>query len=202
MKIVSGLGLALVLAIGTAGCVQTADADSAVPTEPTIANFGLPSVDETTTTVAPTPFVASDAGFSAVFPDEPERGAQTVPVGGYEIPLTTYATYGGGRNDGWAMIVGAVDYSVVDDGGVVVAATLDAGLDGAARNIKGRVVSRTPVDLVGAVGLDGTIETDEAVVYVRLIGVGNRMWMLEDVEVAGEPARADYDTLLQTFQVL
>jgi len=201
MKIVQGLGLALALAIGTAGCVQTADADPAPPT-PTVPNLGLPLPGETTTTAPPEPFRAEDADFSALFPDgqEPERKTDTIPMLGWHVPVTSYGVFG--PNDDWALIVGFVDYGRIE-GSDVSPEVLDAALNGAGESFGGTVTSSSPIELVGAVGLDGVIEGDGVIMHLRLIGVGNRMWMIESLVGFGASNIADeYETLLQTFQVL
>jgi hypothetical protein len=223
MKIVPGLGLTLALALGTAGCMQTVDAGSSAPTPPTIANLGLPSdghaldasdgdapagaaLDEafdattttrTTTTTRPAAFVATASDFSAVFPSEPELHTQTITVGGRKLPYAFWSTEERGR----LVAVGFVDYRTpsFDATGQDV---LQAGLEGGATSVHGTILSSSPVDLVGAGGLDGVIEGDGFVLTVRLIAVGDRIWMLESVVDAGDQPGPEYQTLLETFQVL
>jgi hypothetical protein len=199
MKIVQGLGLALALAISTAGCVQQADAEAGPPTT-AVPNFGLPSPDSPTTVPAPEPFVAEDADFSAVFPEgeEPERQTQTVAVAGWHVPVTLYGVFDSDRS----VWIGQVDYARISGFDVVTAEVLDGALDGSGEDKHATVVSRTPVDLVGAVGLDGVIDGDGFTVHIRLIGVGDRMWMIQGLVPPAFPPSAEYQTLLQTFQVL
>jgi hypothetical protein len=208
MKIVQGLGLALALAMGTAGCVQSADAEAGPPTT-AVPNFGLPSPDAPTTLPAPEPFVATDASFSAVFPEgqEPERNTETIALLGWHVPVTAYAVWGDEDSDlddenDWAIIVGYVDYSRIEGTDLVTTEALDGALDGAGASFNGTVTSRTPVELIGAVGLDGVVEGDGLTMHVRLVGVGDRMWMLESITEPGVEIDEHYQTLLQTFQVI
>ncbi len=142
-------------------------------------------------TVAVAPFVAPDAGFSAVFPTPPKR--QTLPVVQAGVSLNVLL-YEATTNHEQV----AVAYTSLP--GVPAQSGLDDAINAAAANVKGTVTTRADTTYLGHPAEDAVITAPGAVVHVRVVYVGDKRYLLEGVTSAANTPHPQYDALLATFR--
>src|ERR1700682_5452781 len=95
---------------------------------------GSSSGSSTTPTPEATPYVATDSGFSAVFPATPARQTQKINQPGINTDLTLYTAT---TND--EQVVVAYQPLPLAPTSAEIQARLDAGVDGSASNVKGKI---------------------------------------------------------------
>ncbi len=138
---------------------------------------GSQSASSTTTpTPAATPFVATDSGFSAVFPGTPARQTQKINQPGINTDLILYTAT---TNDE-QVIVGS-EQLPLSPTGAELQSRLDAGVDGSASNVKGKILSRGNTTFLGKPAEDAVIEAEGAVVHERLAFFGSKLYIFEGI---------------------
>ena len=145
----------------------------------------------------PTPFVATDSGFSAVFPATPARQTQNINQPGLNTSMTLYIAT---TNDEQV----AVGYELLPlaPQGAAIQAGLDGGVAGSASNVSGTVSSKSQTQFLGQPAEDAVIEAPGAVVHERIVFIGSKLYVLEGITRTADAKHPAYDTLLATFKTL
>ena len=173
----SALLLGLVLAL--AGCGGSSNASTPTPT-PT-----------------PKPFVATDAGFSAVFPTTPQRSTQNTTQTGVSLTMTLYLAT---TNDE-QVAVGYAQLPLAPQGSAIQAG-LDGAVDGSAKNTGGTIVSRSNTTFLGQPAEDAVVQAQGAVAHERIVFIGSKLYVLEGITRSLDAKHPHYDTLLATFKTI
>jgi hypothetical protein len=153
-----------------------------------IALFVVSAVSTPTSSPSATPYMltASDAGFSARFPDKPQRIEKTVASG----PVLLYISSLSDET------VGVAFFRVNS----ASAFSLDGAIDGAATSLtNGKVVSRSTVTYHGQPAEDGVISFKGGIGNVRAVVIGSAAYLFEGFGSSASDFAPDYNTLLQTF---
>ena len=179
-----GFVVALAIGMAVAGAVavivgSTGTTDDRVVSSPT----------NVSTTTVPT-FVADDAGFSADFPNAPQRS--DLKLG--PVSAVAYLATAGGETVGVASAVAAAP------AGPALPPALDEDVDAAAANLHGTVPSRAMTGYLGQTAEDAVINVSGAIVRVRAFYSGSRVYMLLGFAATEAAAHPNYDRLLATFQ--
>jgi hypothetical protein len=157
-------GVALAAAIGLTAC------------------GGSSSNSATTPTPEPTPYVATDSSFSAVFPATPARSTQNVNQAGINATLTLYQA-----TTNTEQVAVAFELLPVAPQGDAIQASLDGGIAGSAKNVNGTVVSKSNVQFLGQPAEDAVIQAQGSVIRER---------------ISMDAKHPAYDKLLATFKTI
>lgn len=184
------LAVAVVVALGLAGC----GGDGAP--NPDDAGGATSTREAAPTTPALVDFRSEEGRFRVQLPEQPERSQQAVPVGDVSLTVVFFTVE---LSDSVAEVVGYVDYptEITETDPMVV---LDGAANGAAQQVSGTVVSRTPTTANGSPALDFVIEAQGAQVQSRGILVGNRLYLLETVTKEPDPDR--FGRLTGSFELV
>jgi hypothetical protein len=141
--------------------------------------------------------VATDAGFSAVFPTTPQRQTQNINQTGVATTMTLYLAT---TNDEQV----AVGYEKLPAApqGSAVQAGLDGGIDGSAKNTNGTIVSRSNTTFLGHPAEDAVVQAQGSVVHERLVFIGDKLYIFEGITGSMSAKHPWYDKLLATFKTL
>jgi hypothetical protein len=145
----------------------------------------------------PTPYVATDAGFSAVFPATPARQTQNINQPGLNTTMTLYIA----TTNSEQVAVASEQLPVAPQGSAIQAG-LDGGIAGSATNVKGTVLSKTQTQFLGQPAEDAVIQAPGAVVHERLVFIGSNLFVLEGITNSLDAKHPAYDILLATFKTL
>jgi hypothetical protein len=178
MTIRAGAGAVLV-AIGLAACGGSTSNNAATPTP------------------APTPFVATDSGFSAVFPTTPARSTQNINQTGVATTMTLYVA----TTNTEQVAVGFEQLPAAPTGAAIQAG-LDAGIAGSATNTNGTVLSKSQTQFLGQPAEDAVLQTQGAVVHERVVFIGAKLYVFEGITSTLDAKHPAYDKLLATFKTL
>lgn len=164
-----------------------------------LAGCGSTSTGTPTKTPAPspTPFVATDSGFSAVFPATPARQTQNINQPGLNTTMTLYLAT---TND--EQVAVAFEQLPAAPQGSAVQTGLDAGVAGSASNTKGQVLSKSPTQFLSQPAEDAVIQAPGAVVHERLVFIGAKLYVLEGITRTVDQKHPAYDTMLATFKTI
>jgi hypothetical protein len=167
-------------AIGLAACGSTSSNSAATPTP------------------APTPYVATDSGFSAVFPATPARSTHDINQTGIALTLTLYLATTNAEQVGVAYEPLPVAVS-----GTAIQAGLDGAVAGSATNVGGTVISKAQTQFLGQPAEDAVIQgPGGAVVHERIVFIGAKLYVLEGIAGSLDAKHPGYDKLLATFKTL
>ena len=166
---------------------------------PALAGCGGGGSSSSTPTPSPTPspYVATDAGFSAVFPTTPQKQTQNVNQNGVSLLTTLYLAT---TNDE-QIVVAYTQLPVAPQGGAVQAG-LDGGVNGSAQNVNGKIESRNNTTFLGQPAEDAVITAQGQVVHERIVFFGRKLFVLEGVTNSLNAKHPWYDRLLATFKTL
>jgi hypothetical protein len=142
-----------------------------------------------------TPFTATDAGFSAVFPATPKRSTQNIDQPGIKTTMTLYLAT---TNDEQ---IGVAEEQLPNaPQGPAIQAGLDGGIEGSAKSSNGTILSRSNTTFLGQPAEDAVIQTQGAAVHERLVFIGSKLFVLEGITRTATDKHPDYDRLLATFK--
>jgi hypothetical protein len=158
---------------------------------------GPSSTSAATPTPAPTPYVAADSGFSAVFPATPARSTQNINQPGINTTLTLYLA----TTNTEQVAVGYEPLPVAPQG-AEMQASLDGGVAGSAKNVNGQVVSKSNTQFLGQPAEDAVIQAQGSVVRERIFYVGTKLYVLEGITNNMDAKHPAYDRLLATFKTI
>jgi hypothetical protein len=158
---------------------------------------GSVSSNSATPTPTATPFVATDAGFSAVFPATPQRQTQKVNQPGINADQTLYVAT---TND--EQVIVAYQPLPLAPQHDEIQARLDAGVAGSASNVKGTVLSKSNTTMLGQPAEDAVIQAEGAVIHERIVFFGAKLYVFEGLNRTADAKHPAYDTLLATFKTL
>lgn len=152
-----------------------------------------------TSTPTPTasPFVATESGFSAVFPATPAKQTQKLNQPGINADLTLYVAT---TNDE-QVIVGYEPLPLAPTS-AEVQSRLDAGVDGSATNVHGKILSRSNTTMLGQPAEDAVIQAEGTVVHERIVFFGSKLYLFEGLTRTADAKHPAYDKLLATFKTL
>jgi len=150
-----------------------------------------------TPTPAPTPYVATDSGFSAVFPATPARSTQNINQPGINTTLTLYLA----TTNTEQVAVGYEPLPVAPTGDAIQT-SLDGGVAGSAKNVNGTVASKSNTTFLGQPAEDAVIQAQGTVVRERIFFVGSKLYVLEGITSSIDVKHPSYDTLLATFKTI
>jgi hypothetical protein len=166
---------------GFTTCAQTNGGDAAPPTT-------------TTTTPPRAPFVAADAGFSAVFPINPTRQTLVITGSGQKTTTLIYRAVTAGEN----VSVSYVSLAGTPPSGAIQS-VLDNSIEDGASNLKGIVASSDQIAYRDWPAEDAIIIAPGHVVYTRVVIIGSKVYVLEVVTDAADTPHPGYRELLATF---
>jgi hypothetical protein len=150
-----------------------------------------------TPTPTATPYVATESGFSAVFPATPDKQTQKVNQNGVNADLTLYVAT---TNDE-QVVVGyqALPFAPQHD---EIQARLDAGVAGSASNVKGTVLSKSNTTFLGQPAEDAVIQAEGTVIHERIVFFGAKLYLFEGLTRTADAKHPAYDKLLATFKTI
>jgi hypothetical protein len=158
---------------------------------------GQSSSSATTPTPSASPYVATESGFSAVFPATPAKQTQKLDQPGINADLTLYVAT---TNDE-QVIVGYEPLPLAPQQSEIQS-RLDAGVAGSASNTKGTVLSKSNTTFLGQPAEDAVIQAEGAVVHERIVFFGSKLYLFEGITRTADAKHPAYDTLLATFKTL
>jgi hypothetical protein len=177
--VIRAWGAAALLAIGLTAC------------------GGASSNSATTPTPTATPYLATDAGFSAVFPATPARSTQNINQTGVATTLTLYLA-----TTNTEQVAVGYEQLPVAPSGAAIQAGLDGGVAGSAKNTNGTVVSKSQTQFLGQPAEDAVIQAQGAVVHERIVFIGTKLYVLEGITSSVDAKHPAYDKLLATFKTI
>jgi hypothetical protein len=148
-------------------------------------------------TPSATPFVATDSGFSAVFPATPARSTQDISQTGIALTLTLYLATTNAEQ-----VAVAYEQLPVAPSGTAIQAGLDGAVAGSATNTGGTVVSKAQTQFLGQPAEDAVIQGQGAVVHERIVFIGAKLYVLEGITSSVDAKHPAYDKLLATFKTI
>ena len=172
-------GGALAAAIGLTACGGTSSGSAATPTP------------------EPTPYVATDSGFSAIFPATPARSTQAINQAGINATLTLYQATTNAEQ-----VAVAFEQLPVAPQGDAIQASLDGGVVGSAKNVNGTVVSKSNAQFLGQPAEDAVIQAQASVIRERIFFNGSKLYVLEGITSSMDAKHSAYDKLLATFKTI
>ena len=148
---------------------------------------------KTSASASAAPFLQTDADgkFSAEFPFTPLREQKRDVVSGVELVTISYTT----ETAKDSVIVAYTDYPRTMQ--FKSAEALEGAAQGAAKNIGGVILSKTPTTFMGHPAIDIVVKNPQATANARLVLRDHRLYMVLGISEAGRPA--SYDHLLETF---
>jgi hypothetical protein len=159
---------------------------------------GAASTSSTPTpTPAPTPYVATDSGFSAVFPAKPARSTQNINQTGLATSMTLYQA----TTNTEQVAVGYEPLPIAPSGAAIQTG-LDGGVAGSAKNTNGTVVSKSQTQFLGQPAEDAVIQAQGVVVHERIVFIGAKLYVLEGITGSLDTKHPAYDELLATFKTI
>jgi hypothetical protein len=158
---------------------------------------GQSSGSATTPTPSASPYVATESGFSAVFPATPAKQTQKVNQPGINADLTLYTAT---TNDE-QVIVGYEPLPLAPQQSEIQS-RLDAGIAGSASNTSGTVLSKSNTTFLGQPAEDAVIQAQGAVVHERIVFFGSKLYIFEGITRTTDAKHPAYDTMLATFKTL
>jgi hypothetical protein len=147
---------------------------------------GVASTARTQPSGAPYVLSARDAGFTATFPGQPQRIANTVASG----PVVLYMSSRPDESVGVAyfQVTSPSDFS------------LDGAINGAATSLtNGKVVSHSTVSYRGKPAEDGVMSFQGGTGNVRAVVIGSAVYLFEGFGPSASSFTRDYNVLLDTF---
>ncbi|MGH2767578.1 MAG: hypothetical protein ACRDIF_01285, partial [Actinomycetota bacterium] len=150
---------------------------------------------------APVPLDSVEGRFRAEFPGKPEQSELRLDVLGSPVFLVTFQSE---VKEG-AHSIAYADYSeaitTADPRGV-----LDGAAEGAARNLPGKLISKTPGAFQGFASIDyavaGERKAKGVLLKARALLVGRRIYILQGVSKRSDPAPTLYERMLASFKLL
>ena len=158
---------------------------------------GQSSSSATTPTPSATPYVATESGFSAVFPATPAKQTQKLNQPGINADLTLYVAT---TNDE-QVIVGYEPLPLAPQHDEIQS-RLDAGVAGSASNVSGTILSKSNTTMLGQPAEDAVIQAEGAVVHERIVFFGSKLYLFEGITRTVDAKHPAYDKLLATFKTL
>lgn len=174
-------GAVVLTAIGLAACGSSTSSSVATPSP----------------TPTATPYVATDSGFSAVFPATPARSTQNINQTGVALTVTLYLATTNAEQ-----VAVAYEQLPVAASGAAIQAGLDGAVAGSASNTGGTVVSKAQTQFLGQPAEDAVIQAQGSVVHERIVFIGAKLYVLEGITSSTDAKHPAYDMLLATFKTI
>jgi hypothetical protein len=146
---------------------------------------------------SPSPYVATESGFSAVFPGTPAKQTQKINQPGINTDLTLYVAT---TNDE-QVIVAYQPLPLAPQSGEIQA-RLDAGIAGSASNVQGTILSKSNSTMLGQPAEDAVIQAQGTVVHERIVFFGSKLYLFEGLTTTADAKHPAYDTMLATFKTI
>lgn len=144
---------------------------------------------------------------SIEFPKEPELTTQTVPtaIGAIEMKIASYD----GSKDGDANLAYVFISSVYPDSLInssktkKLAAFFRGGIDGAVKNVHGRLISEREVTLNGFPGREAKVDYGNgvAIIFLRMFLVHNRSYFVQTISATGKEDNESAARFRKSFQL-
>jgi len=150
-----------------------------------------------TPTPEPTPYVATDSGFSAVFPATPARSTQQINQAGVNASLTLYQA-----TTNTEQVAVAFEQLPVAPQSDAIQTSLDGGVAGSAKNVNGTVVSKSNTQFLGQPAEDALIQAQGTVIRERIFFNGSKLYVLEGITSGMDTEHPGYDKMLATFKTI
>jgi hypothetical protein len=158
---------------------------------------GGSSTGSATTPTPAAPYVATESGFSAVFPATPAKQTQNINQAGLSLVATLYTAT---TND--EQVIVAYQPLPVAPTSSEVQARLDAGVDGSSSNVGGTILSRSNTTFLGQPAEDAVIQAQGTVVHERIVFFGSKLYLFEGLTQTTAAKHPAYDKLLATFKTI
>lgn len=149
----------------------------------------------------PTPYDSATGKFTAEFPGSPKEQSQAMPT-----PLGTITAYiVGYESRSAAYMVMYADYPQSHVQSTSADEILDGACDGAASNINGRVISKTPITIGNHPGrelrVSATHEGKQVEVRNRVYLVGNRLYQVLVTSAPGGTQDSTANRFVDSFKL-
>ncbi len=131
------------------------------------------------------PYVATESGFSAVFPATPAKQTQKVNQPGINADLTLYTAT---TNDE-QVIVGYEPLPLAPQRSEIQS-RLDAGVAGSASNTNGTVLSKGNTTFLGQPAEDAVLQAQGAVVHERIVFFGSKLYIFDELQGEDQQRRS------------
>lgn len=131
---------------------------------------------------------ASDAHFTATFPARPQRAARAVGNATVILYITTLPDHAVGVN--YIAIPPSASFN------------LDGAINGAAKSLRGEIVSRNSLTYLGQPAEDATISSSAGSAQVRVVAFGSSAYVLQGLGPSASSYAHDYKILLDSFRPL
>lgn len=147
------------------------------------------------TSAVPSPYVAQDVGFKAVFPQTPKRSVRTVQNKDGSVDVTIFEVVQGSEDLGVNYAKGARSLT-----GDVLQKALDAAIDSEATGFSGTVSTRSNVSYLGQPAEEAVINRTGTILRTRVLFVGTKFFAMYGTAPSATAPHPGYDKLVATFQ--
>lgn len=141
--------------------------------------------------------MATDAGFSAVFPATPQRQTQNINETGISTTMTLFLAT---TND--EQVAVAYEPLPAPPLSGEIQSRLEAGATGSASKLNGQIVSKSQTQFLGQPAEDAVIQAQGTIVRERLFFSGRNLYVLEGITSSPDAKHPAYDKLLATFKTI
>jgi hypothetical protein len=150
-------------------------------------------------------FTSDEGGFSVLFPGQPAQATQVMTGSNGDSELITYNWQAGPT----LYTVGYSDYSAADLKNLDPNDILDVALDGAVKNVKGKVLVKQEITLEQYPGRDVTIEFPDrpdyaggGIVRLKLYLVNQRIYEVMTISVKADLLADAHKKFINSFTLL
>jgi hypothetical protein len=152
--------------------------------------------------VEPKEFANEAGGFAVKSPYTFKETSQSVDTPAGKIEVHIFAA----EQKSQSLMVMYSDYPAKMVQGADIEKIYDGGRDGAVNNVKGQLVSESKIWLYGSPGREIFLKTkangQDAMVRDRIYLVGNRLYQVMAVTLAGKERSSEIETFLDSFRLL
>ena len=203
----SNLTPAMPTAAAAPNLTPTMPTETAAPnktsTSPTAAAASNKTPAPPTAAASPQEFKNTAGGFAVTSPYTFKESTQSVDTLAGKIEVHIFAA----DQNSQSLMVMYSDYPASMIKGVDIEKVYDGGRDGAVNNVKGQLVSEKKIWLYGAPGREILVKAKtssglEVMVRDRIYLVGNRLYQVMAVALAGKETTSEIEAFLNSFRLL
>jgi hypothetical protein len=154
-------------------------------------------------------FLLKSDGFQAEFPSEPVSQPQVVnsEIGDLKVNLFMYDASQGGTDSNLVYLVGFTEYpdSLVNSNMTELIPNFFRGsIDGAVKNVNGKILSETVIEINGYPGREVKIDFMEgqAIIMMRFYLVKNRLFMTEIATETSKVPNKSINRFFNSFKLI
>lgn len=153
-------------------------------------------------------FKSEKEGYKISFPAKPEEQSQTIPSDAGELKMNMMI-YDASKQDDDNMVYlfNYTDYpdSLMRDADEETLKNFFEGtVAGAAKNVKGKVLSQKDIKLKNYIGVEGRIDymDGKAIITMRCYLKANRLFMLETITAPDKENNTNFKKFVDSFEIL